>query len=269
MSVKKRKTKRTPRKTKASTKKTARRGMAVFLMIGLAGLLLVCLYLILNYSGSLFFSRNDHFETKTISIHSDGRLTETQLRRYAEVEEGANLFAIDMDTVRDNLMSSPLIESVRIQRDLPDTLNISVVERVAVAQIRWRRWGGTLLLDRSGVVLPPTRTGMALPVIDGLKFDRLRPGEQLDDPGVQYILELISACDTLGFGNQVAFKRFDLRYPDHINVKLEDGINARFPYHSASNKLVRLVTILQIDRERGTPRKLVDLVPDGEYTPTY
>jgi hypothetical protein len=224
-------------------------------------------YQLLAFTGSLFLSRNPCFTLKNVIIHSDGRLSSSRLAEYAKVEANGNLFDLDFDQIRANLMAVPLVESVRIKRQLPDTLVVDVVERVAVAQVDWKWRAMPFLVDRNGIVLPATRSGQALPLIKGIKLDQLRPGEEITDAGVRYALDILSACDDLGLSSQISFKQFDLRYPDYINTMLSDGISARFPRHSASNKVVRLAATLQVARERGIRIKTVDLVPDGLNTP--
>jgi cell division protein FtsQ len=221
------------------------------------------------YVGSLFFSRNPSFALKNVIMQSDGRLTPSKLSEYSSLKPNLNLFEVDVDQLRAHLESVPLIESVRIQRRMPDTLVVDVVERVAVAQVHWKWRAVPFLVDRHGMVLPATRTGQALPLIDGLKLDKLRPGEQMSDDGVQYVLELLSTADAMGLSPQIQFERFDLRSPDYVNATLENGVTARFPRHSASNKLIRLAATMQLAQERGRPVKTVDLVPDGPNTPTY
>jgi len=255
-------------KTKASKNLFARRGLMVsFLLLAIAAALFGIVQLF-SFTGSLFFSRNPHFELKKIELSSDGRLSSAQLREYADVHPGVNLFAVDFDTVRKNLLAVPLIESIRIQRQLPDTLVIRAVERVAVAQIRWTRRGRPFLVDRHGVVLPATRTGRALPQIEGLKLDKLRPGERIDDSGVQYVLELLSTADALGLGSQIRFEKFNLSYPEFVRADFNEGLSASFPRHSAREKLIRLVRVLQIAQEQGRRVKMVDLTPDGRNVPT-
>ena len=268
MSAKRRKKRKYHSKTKASKNLFARRGLLLlFLVLAIAAALFGMVQLF-SFTGSLFFSRNPHFELKKIELSSDGRLSSIQLREYADVKPGVNLFAVDFDTVRENLSAVPLIESIRIQRKLPDTLVIRAVERVAVAQIRWARRGLPFLLDRYGIVLPATRSGRALPQIEGIKLDKLRPGERMDDSGVQYVLELLSTADALGLGSQIRFAGFDLRYPEFVTASLTGEVTARFPRHSAREKLIRLVRVLQIAREQGRRVKTMDLTPDSRNVPT-
>ena len=269
MSVKKRNKRKYYGKSKPSKGIFARRGLLVFVFVFLAIIGLFLAVKLLTYTGSLFFSRNPAFELKQIEMSSDGRLTSAQLIEYAAIKKGGNLFEIDFDDIRGNLQSVPLVESVRIQRKLPNTLAINVVERIATAQIKGKRRSPPFLVDRHGVVMPATRSGQALPLIEGVKLDELRPGEQVSDAGVQYVLEILAAADSLGLGSQIRFERFDLRYPDFINAQLNDGeVSARFPRHSANGKLIRLVVTLQKAMEMGERVKTVDLVPDGLNVPT-
>lgn len=246
----------------------ARRGLMLIVVLVALSLSLLAVYKLCALTGSLFLSRNDHFTIQTIDMTSDGRLTPSKLMEYADVRPGQNLFALDLGEIEKNLKTVPLIDRVQIKRKLPDTLMIRVIERVAVAQIRWTYRGMPFLMDRDGIVLPATRSGQALPVLEGMELEKLRPGEQVDVPGVQYVLELLNASDALGLGAQVRFTNFDLRYPDFITVQLNEDVTARFPRHSAREKLIRLVRVLQIAREQGRQIKTVDLTPDGRNVPT-
>jgi len=252
---------------KASKETTARRGVLVSLAVVVSiGVLAVIIYA-LSYAGSLFFSRNPHFELKNIIMSSDGRLTPSWLIEYSGLLPGGNLFDVDFDELRKTMEDESTIKSVRIQRKLPDTLIVRVVERVAVAQVNWKWRGPVFLIDPEGIVLPPTRTGQALPLIEGLKFDKLRPGDKIDDAGVLYVLELLEASRSPQLSVLVDFERFDLRYPDFITATLVNGTSARFPRHSSKSKTVTLAATLEDAREKGKRVRTVDLTPDGRNVP--
>jgi len=273
MPPKRRKKRKYYSRTKPSTGMLARRSSLLlagfFLCIVLIGVLLYgfsCL-------GSLLFSRNPCFELKSIEMTSDGWLSPLELRRWMDIGDETNLFAVDFDEVRANLLSKPEIEKVFIQRRLPSTLVVQVVERDAVVKIRFRRRGLLYLLDRHGVALrpPPTRShGESLPLIEGATVKEPRLGEQVDDPGILYVLKLLSSADGLGLGSQVRFTEFDLRYPDFVTVSLNEGMTVRFPRHSAGERLVRLVATIQKAKDMGKRPKTINLIPDGRNVPvTY
>ena len=254
-------------KKKASKATSTRRGFLVFIGLLLTVALLFAVFQVLSLAGSLFFSRNPYFELKHVIMSSDGRLTPSKLIEYGDIERGGNLFDVDLDTLRDKLEGVSLIDSVHIQRRLPDTLIVRVTERVAVAQVHWKWRAPCFLIDQEGIILPPTRAGQALPMIEGLTLEKLRPGEILEDPGVEYVLELLAESRAMGLSSSIDFERFDLRYPDYITARLVGGISARFPRHSAKSKLVRLAATLQMAREQGRQIKTIDLTPDGRNVP--
>lgn len=270
MAAKKRKplSKKYYSKTKASKKTAARRGIIVLFLIIAAIVLLYGLWLGLSYTGSLFFSRNPQFELKTIEISSDGRLTPDWLKENSGIDAGVNLFDVNFDDLRARFEEIPMVESVVIERKLPDTLIVRVTERVAVAQIRWTPRGMPFLIDRHGVVLPATRSGQALPLISGLSVDKLHPGDRVEDAGVRQCLDLLAEADELGLGSQVKFNGFNLRYPDFVTVTVNGETSARFPHDSAREKLIRLVSVLQLSAEQGRRVKTVDLTPTGRNVPT-
>jgi hypothetical protein len=125
-------------------------------------------------------------------------------------------------------------------------------------------------VDRHGVVLPVTRSGQSLPIIEGLKLDQLKPGDRIEKPGVSQCLELLASVDQLGLGSQVSFSGFDVRYPDFVTATVNGETTVRFPQHSAREKLIRLVRVLQLAKEQGHRVKTIDLTPDGRNVPvTY
>jgi len=254
-------------KSKTAKKVVVRRGLVVLLLAATALVLLLGTFFSLKYTGSLFLSRNPKFELKNINITSDGRLPPEFFCERAGLHTGTNLFALDFDVLRKKLEEVPLVESVSIERKLPDTLNIKITERVALAQIRWNPRALPFLLDGHGVVLPMTRSGQALPLIEGLKLEKVHPGDRIERPGITQCLDILTAADQLGLGSQVAFSSFDIRYPDFVTAIVNGEITVRFPLHSGREKLVRLVSVLQIAKEQGRRLKTIDLTPDGRNVP--
>ncbi|MCC7299773.1 MAG: FtsQ-type POTRA domain-containing protein [Verrucomicrobia bacterium] len=254
-------------RSKTAKKMVARRGLVILLLGVTALALLFGLFVGLKYAGSLFFSRNSKFELKVINVTSDGRLPPEFFCERAGLHVGMNIFSVDFDKLRTQLEEVPLVESVSIDRKLPDTLNINVTERVALAQIRWNPRALPFLIDRHGVVIPMTRNGQSLPLIEGLKLEKIRPGDRIEKPGIRQCLDILQVADQLRLGSQVAFSSFDIRYPDFVTAVVNADTTVRFPQHSAREKLIRLVSVLQLASEQGRRVKTIDLTPDGRNVP--
>lgn len=67
------------------------------------------------------------------------------------LRRGEPILFIDLDQVRARVQGLGWIESASVVRRLPDTISISIVERVPFA--RWQLNGNTVLIDRHGAVL--------------------------------------------------------------------------------------------------------------------
>src|SRR6266540_5550445 len=76
--------------------------------------------------------KNRSFAIQQIDVQTDGVIALEQLRRWAGVKPGDNLFALDLARVKRDLEMVPVIGSVSVERVLPRTLRIRVTEREAV-----------------------------------------------------------------------------------------------------------------------------------------
>lgn len=73
------------------------------------------------------------FEVDTIAVTGLARLQRQELLEAAGVKEGANVFALGPEEVRENLLRHPWIASARVGRKLPGSFTIEVQEREPVA----------------------------------------------------------------------------------------------------------------------------------------
>ena len=97
-----------------------RRGSFVFLY-KLLSILVIC--------GAIIAAVTLFFRVDTITVNGEQRYTEDQIREAAAIQIGDNLFLLNKYDVAQNIIDElPYIEEIRINRDLPDTLEIDVKE---------------------------------------------------------------------------------------------------------------------------------------------
>ncbi len=153
-------------------KKAPGLGLRKKLVILGVGFLLVCAALtavgFLVYKG---LSRSDFYQITATNIEGCRRTTKNQILELSGIDVHSNLLAIDLEEVKENIEVHEWVESAEIRREWPNTLTISVRERVPVAIVRLEE--GLFYLDQHGVnfaqVLPPE--DMDYPVIAGMKRD--------------------------------------------------------------------------------------------------
>ncbi|AEJ19826.1 cell division protein FtsQ/DivIB [Gracilinema caldarium] len=104
------------------------------------------------------------------------------LLRIAGIDESMSYITLNSDKVSQSLSSIPLVESVAITKHFPNSVDIVLKERTAVA-ISLAKVSDKLVpiyIDREGVVfkIGGAHHG-ALPLISGLVFDQVVPGMKL------------------------------------------------------------------------------------------
>lgn len=208
------------------------------------------------------FTDNPLFTLRKLTFHSDGKLRAEHIREYAGIQEGMNLFGVRLTDVRDRLESVPVVNTVELQRRLPNTLNIDITERFPLARIGGGRRGLQLTVDREGHVLGPSAGSDRLPVIEGIAPAGLRPGRQLTDEVVTDALFALEMCDTTRLGDYVKIDTVYVDRGDVLDLRLKDDIRVILPRVQIQAKLRSLAAHLQAARDRGLDVLAMDLRGD-------
>lgn len=278
MAPKRKKTKTLRVKKQQNTsagKVVARRVVALFLILIFFGGIGFLAVKGSQMVGRFLFASNPQFTIHQIKISSDGGLPTEWLQRQADVNYGDNLFAVKPEDIQRELRRVPKVQSVSVQRKLPDQLIVDVKERFAVAQISYKannRYPQTI--DRFGVVMAPAGNADKLPLIYGVSdFEdqrNMRPGTNIRASALHSALDVINLCNTSSWGRTIKVLSIDAAYQDFLKVYLDDNTLIYVPQtrpEVLEGKLRRLAAILQIAKENGRQAAEVDLTSDGINVP--
>ncbi len=200
--------------------------------------------------------RNNDFRVSKIEIQTDGVLATDQIRRWAGVTTGQNLLALDLSRIKAELERVPAIRSATLERALPGTLRLRVVERVPLAEVQAPRTlpNGTVTvavfhLDEDGCVLPPLdprqratpapATAVEYPVITGIEFGELVPGRRITLPTVRAALDLLIAYAESPMVGLDDLRRIDLVSPDILQASTVFGAEVIFSTRDFPKQLRR------------------------------
>lgn len=243
-------------------------GAILLVTVVLAGLVWVVL-LGAKIIGQSLFSENDRFTIKHLNISSDGKLQPEHIREYAHLDEGMNLFAVDLDQVRDDLASVPIVSAVSVRRRLPDTLIITVSERTPAARLGEESTGYPLAVDRSGFVLGPTSVSQQLPSISGLQEKGLRPGAQVGDPGVKNALHILDLCDEPSYSRFLKVQNVDVSHTEYLEVRLQRGERILLSRENMDVKLAKLCEIMKHTADQGQAIAAIDMTVERNFPVQY
>lgn len=148
---------------------------------------------------------------KNVEVAGNDLLAAEQVRRVAAVPDGEQLALVDLGAARSRLGALAEVKSVDVTRAWPDTVQIDIVERTAVAVVEL---GGRLRgLDSDGVVFREYRT-----VPQGMP--RVRP---TTSTGTDALREAAAVVSALPDDLTARVDHVEVETIDQITLVLRDG----------------------------------------------
>jgi cell division septal protein FtsQ len=211
---------------------------------------------------------NPDFAVQRIDVQTDGKISAEIVRQKSGVQTGLNLFRVNLRTVKKNLESIALIESVSVERVLPGELKIRVTEREPLVQVNvpCGMAGGVPMLavyqiDTTGKVIvpldpreakiPSTRIETTLPVITGNNAMAAVATNSIDSekfPNVIAAVRLVEAFGKSPMFGLVDLRRVDVSAPGVLVVTTGQGGQITFAQNNFDQKLRRWREIYEYGR---------------------
>ena len=206
---------------------------------------------------NLLVYENKAFAVQDLDVQTDGIISVDQLRRWTGVRLGQNLFALNLETVRRNLLMVSMIQSVSLEKALPHTLRVRVTEREPLAQLSLPRpkpgggvEAGYLYIDADGYVIQPLAaaqcspaamltTNEQLPTIVGVNGNEVTAGRRLDSSPVRAALDFVQAYERSSMQGLADVARIDVSSPDVLSVKTGQGSEITFGLTDFDQQLLR------------------------------
>lgn len=155
---------------------------------------------------SRFFFDNPEYQLSTIAIRTDGTLQRDQILRAAGLQEGLNIFSVNLAQAHDRLQQLSQVDEVQVERKMPNEIDITITERKPIAWITSEKTvtdpfasDAAFLVDARGVLMKEKKLlpeYLALPLITGCSNEALVPGKTVDSFEVKAALELLRLTTT-------------------------------------------------------------------------
>lgn len=242
-----------------------RPGIRLSLVVSALMLTLALALLLFWLTTRSLFSRNDHFVLRQVALVGGEwwKGKEAHLGAILDLAPGkTNLFELDLAAIRKRMQGQPSIRTAAVARRLPDTLVLTVVERIPWASLH----GGNSpwVIDEDAVVIARHQCidlGEDLPIITGFRAEaEIQSGGEL--PGLQPALDLLRLSRIRHPWMQV--RRISLHLPNGIQATFRVGNETReftalFPRERLERHMDRLKqTVIHALRDRD-PRRDIDL----------
>lgn len=178
------------------------------------------------------------FRVQSVQVQGASKTEMPALRQAVSIAKGAEILSIDLAGARHRVEALPWVRVATVERSLPDTVIVRVVEREPLAL--WQHRGNVALLDTTGVTVPgaPLVAFGDLPLLAG-------KGVPAAAPALMAMLGTdADLAPRVTAGRYVEQRRWDVLVDDRVWVKL--------PQTRASEAWIRLA---HEDRTTGLLRR--------------
>jgi len=116
-----------------------------------------------------FLTQCDYFKAKELMVTGTHRLTENQVLKAAQIQNGVNIFSVNLSKVRKRLIAHSWIQDAEVSRELPSGISVRIKEQKPLAILDL---GRKFIINTQGEVFKEVDGSdlCNLPVISGLEF---------------------------------------------------------------------------------------------------
>lgn len=142
-----------------------------------------------------FFVYVPFFTLKEIKLIGAEKLTVEDILKVADIYIGEPIFELETDKVKSRLSQDLRIESVKVRRIVPNTLEVTVHERKPLATMVCDY--GYLDVDKNGKIIDSYKNlrEMQIPMITGSRVQDKYIGDDVEDELVKKILDFLQKLD--------------------------------------------------------------------------
>jgi len=188
-----------------SGRRNASRGRFWRRFLSVFALLVICTL------GASFALTNSNFRVQQVNVVGTQNRTLVQTIQNMGIQ-GQNIFLLDVGALTTHIEALPIVASVNLEKQLPNQLVVTVVERTPV--LLWQTQQGTFSADSNGIVIAPASessgTDHLMTVVDvrgGAAAQQVQPGFHLNAADIAFAIQLFARLPQLA-----GVSPFTLRY---------------------------------------------------------
>ncbi len=244
----------------------------------------VVIFCVAGYAGAreavkrLVFENPD-YHVQTIELQTDGTLQREQVLKAAGLQEGSNIFSVNLASVRDRIQQLPQADEVEVVRKLPGEIDIRVVERKPVAWITSETEindpftsDAAFLMGARGVLMKQKKLlpeYLGLPLIVGCSSETLEAGKVVESPEVKTALELLRLTESTFLQMRFQIREIDVSKSYCLLVTDKNRSRVMFGLNDLEGQLRRLQVFLDYCDNTKQELETVNLVAQRNIPVTF
>ena len=209
--------------------------------------------------------RSDTFIVKEIKVKGHKRLTKEGIYKIIQLPRKQRIFDVNLQNLSDRILKHPFIKDVKVQRTLPYTLSIDLVERDPFVIMAYGK--KYYELDQEGVVLQEldskkiNEDSLQQPLLIGLRFMKgvVSPGRQVESHKVLKAIELMKEFVRSKVSASVKLKTINIGNVKQLVLATDKNVKIQIGGHEFKEKLENLSLLIEEKGEKVLDARYVDL----------
>jgi cell division protein FtsQ len=192
------------------------------------------------------------FALQKLELKGGERFGVEQIRALGGLGEGQNLFALEPHAVESRLLENPWIQSAKINRRLPSTLEVEITERKAraIALIGDRLY--VLSRDAEPFKQLEPKDPVDLPVVTGLRAENLGRDRERELERARRAIDVLQQYERLGMSRIYAAQEVHLSDGGSVTLTVgKEGIVLQLGASSVRQRLLMAERVVEESRQSG------------------
>jgi len=197
---------------------------------------------------NLFIRYSDFFALENVEVAGATPDLAAQVREIVLTlrDRGeSNVLFFDSERALFQIRNLPRVKGAGLEKKFPDTLTVTVVERVATAAANF---DGLYWMDEEGILIdraPPVEiASRGMPILTGLSGPRAYAGLQVNQDRLMDVLETVRILEDNGTRLPARFSEWHLSGQNEVVGVLEPGVEVRFGSHHPLGRMAVLEAVL-------------------------
>lgn len=137
------------------------------------------------------------FKIAEIVVYGNNLVETNAIIELSGIKTGENMFKIDIKKIISNIKNNSYIRNVEINRELPNTIKINIVERETKYMLHCTE--NYMYLDNQGYLLELSQTALEIPIITGFEAneENLLKIKRLETKDLEKLNDVLKITETL------------------------------------------------------------------------
>ena len=241
----KKQAKKTQKKLTKEQERARKKRRIIFKFIKWTTLLLIII------GGSIYGLMSPIFNIINVQVVGNKKIDTEEIISLSGIEIGQNMFQYRKDIVINNIKENPYIESVKLHRKLPDTIELVVTERKATFILKVGN--ASAYINNQGYILEITNEKSTLPIIKGIKteLEQIQPGNRLITEDLEKLGDVLKIMESAN-SNNIADLITEIDITDRTNYILRMAKKKKTVYlGDVSNLSTKMLWIITLNEKEG------------------